>query len=760
MATALLYLAVAVGTLLALRAPFLDALPRPSLPASIVLALVPMALVGPAIVTGRIYAPLDLALVHEPLRSVAPEGFDEPHAEAALDVALQIVPWHAAVRAAWSAGEWPLLNSSMLAGDTLAASAQAAPYHPLNLLALLLPLGPACTFLAAATLFVAAIGMFLFLREIGCREVAALAGAAGYALSGFVVFWLLWPMGLAAAHLPGVLGVFELVRATRFDETLRDEERRAPLRPLVAALLAGVLAVGLSAIFLFPILDALPQSAQFEGRRAGFADADHSAPFGQAAARARTAAVPFVYGLPWRESAPTGDAWFVPASSAYVGAVLLAPALLGLWRGAWPGRFLLAAFAVFGIAAGATFPGVTEALALVPLVDLSIHKRWVMLGALGLAALAALGVDAFCRVRFLPRDALVAHGVALVGLVALLAVSWPRMAERLPGDFLVDQSAWLLVPIALSAGLFARLAGKWSIYALLALLLVQRVGEAGDRYPSLEASWVYPESPILRAIPEPRSVEAGRFVATGELLPPNLASVYGVQDVRGYQPLALGRYVDTLPFWTDRGDAWFYRVDDLESHSAWLDLLGVRWALTDGPTPTGWRERAREGDLRLLENPDALPRAFVPRALRVDAPATDRRRAMRHADDLGRVGWIERVPEGLPETRFNAAGTVRIEGAGTRRVLHADFDAPGWVIVTEPGWRGWRARIERDGKSEPLAVHRAQHAFLALELPAGESVVRMVYAPRSFLVGRTVTGATLLLLFGAFVVRLWRSRPR
>src|SRR6185436_7237245 len=100
-----------------------------------------------------------------------------------------IYPWRQAVRHAVSQGEWPLWNPFILCGDPLAGSAQPAPYHPINALSLLLPIALAFTFGATAQLFSSALAAFLYFRDLGCREAAALLGATGWAFSSFLAAW-------------------------------------------------------------------------------------------------------------------------------------------------------------------------------------------------------------------------------------------------------------------------------------------------------------------------------------------------------------------------------------------------------------------------------------------------------------------------------------------------------------------------------------------------------------------------------------------
>src|SRR5436189_2989470 len=74
-----------------------------TLAAALVLLLLPFCFVGRALLTGRIYAPIDLPYMSEPLKAFRPDfGIDTIHNGTQTDLYQQIIPWRAAVRWAWT----------------------------------------------------------------------------------------------------------------------------------------------------------------------------------------------------------------------------------------------------------------------------------------------------------------------------------------------------------------------------------------------------------------------------------------------------------------------------------------------------------------------------------------------------------------------------------------------------------------------------------------------------------------------------------
>src|SRR5882762_1754401 len=109
--------------------------------AMFVLVLLPFVFCGKALLTGGVYAPVDLPYLTEPLREMrGPLGIPLPQNGILSDLYSQMIPWRAAVKFALAHHEWPLWNPFILSGSLLAASAQPAVYSPFTLLACLLPI--------------------------------------------------------------------------------------------------------------------------------------------------------------------------------------------------------------------------------------------------------------------------------------------------------------------------------------------------------------------------------------------------------------------------------------------------------------------------------------------------------------------------------------------------------------------------------------------------------------------------------------------
>jgi hypothetical protein len=785
-ATPLVYLAAAAGLAAAAHRWVLPVSRR----AALALLLLPLCFTGKAFLTGGVYAPISSAYSNEPFAAIAAElGVEPPPAGTYYDLYGQIIPWQRAVRHAWSLGEWPLRNPFVLCGDALAGTAQPAPFYPPNVLALVLPLPLAVTFLAALAFFLAALGAYLLARDLGCREAVAVITGAGWMAMNGTVFWIGWPIGVAMPLLPLVLlGARRLAREPGprscllltavlaggflaghpetsvhhaavgglwgLWEALRQPRRRWQ-RILAFGALGALLTLGLTAISSLLVADTLSQTFQWQARR-HLVDPG-AASWGEVVTRLVPNLVPFAHGF-WFNRVPELPRFFASFTSAYLGSVLLAPALYGLLRGRRPERWALAALGLFGLAAGLRVPGFYPALERLPLFDMSINDRLIACAGLAAALLAALGLEEWCR-----RERPAALGQLAAALLAPLALAvallWPPMRDGgLAPGFLAAHAALLLLPAAAALPfLLVRRLRPVALAALLGLLLAQRVAETAPwRYPTAPAAAFYPPA---APVPGPAPAERpGRLVGVGHVLMPNQGAHYLIEDPRGYQAVHHLRYHQLLPLWTADPPGSFLQVRNLGR--PFLSLLNVRWALDlrGARRPDGWQLIDGGPSARLWRNPRALERAFLPARVRLASLPQQVLAEMKEAADFAQVAWIE-TPDALyahPLETANGAGEVAIRRDGLGYRLDADLESAAWVVISEVAWRGWRA--ESAGRELPLAI--ADHAFLGLHLPAGVHEVELFYRPRSFEIGLAITATTVAGMLAWGLVAAWRRRKR
>jgi hypothetical protein len=758
---ALLYLLSAAATLVLVRR--FTALSRQ---AAAVLILLPLCLTGRALVTGRVYAPIDLAYHFDPLASMATRvGIDRIANPLPSDVAVQFLPWNAALRWSIAHGQWPLWNPFELSGNVLAAAAQSAPFHPVTLLGLLIPPQDALGFMAAMMYFLAALGMFLFLRNLELRQLPSLFGAAGWALSTYVVAFTLTAHGNAIALLPLVmlgarcvalrpgLRSISILASSLILITLCGHPetslhvvalaiayvifcaRTRLSRVAISGLAAGVIALLLTAFFVAPMIDAIPQTREYLHRKSG--DEARSASWSVVAHVLRSNILPFAEGTPGEEE-PQHERGLEHHSmgTAYAGAMLFAPALFALLRARTREKWFFCGIAVIGFLAGAEAPIVSAILGALPIFSLAINARMISFAAFAICVLAAIGLHESLTERRRLAFLFLIVGVAIAALTAMLAIH-----STLTPDFVRANAIREIAPLLLAfALLIAFRTNRAAVAGLLGLLLFQRVAEIGGFIPSVDRRAFFP--PIAGFEKLPRDTEPYRIVGQGPLFAPNIAAHYGLEDVRGYQAMTFARLAETFPLWSIPQPVWSNRVDDLTAPM--LSLMNVRFALAlpDSPIPTSWRLIGRYPGYALLENKRALPRAFIPRVVHTGMDNVIR--DMRACSDFGAEAWVE-VP-GPTMDVANGTGSVRVRADGSRLLLHASMQARGWIVVSETAWKGWRATIN----GNPVKLHFADRAFLGMYIPAGDHDIVLSYHPKAVTNGAIVSIATAvgLVIFG------------
>ena len=616
---------------------------------ALLLAAAPLLFTGHALLTGGVFAPLDIAYQAEPLRSLRAErGIERTWNPLTVDVVSQMIPWRRAVREALSQGRVPLWNPYVLAGEPLLAVAQPAVLHPGTWIGGLLPLPQAWTFDMTLRFFIGLACAYLFLRGTGSSELASLLGAAAWAFSDFLVFYVGYPVTPSVAPFPLLLlGLARLARdadrravaltaaalcatvVAGHPETLlfcvfggglfflfelAEAGRGRRLRPVVLSLAAGALALGLTAVMLLPFVDALPQTWQHTLRVWYHAQPNRSETPLEVVRRLLTSVVPFAYGALGRSQ--TVGRLSTPAG--YAGALLFPLAAAGLTA---PGRrrWVLLGIGLLGLALNARVPGITDAVAALPLFDISVTDYFVFLWVFALAVLAAMGLD---RMRAGEGSAAFLAGTVVSVSAILLGASSRASSLRDIGMGLGYFRLRLLleiVPVLAAAVLAAVLLRKWgripasAAAALLLLFVAARRVEEAEVYPTYPQSAFYPPLPVLDPIP--RGVPE-RFVAFRWTFAPNIAAMYGLEDVRGYAAMTFQPLAETYGLWSIQQPAFYNRVDEA---GAFLSLLNVRYGLV--PPGVG-AAGGLVGDLRDERKRKPCVREPSRPAARVRAPAS------------------------------------------------------------------------------------------------------------------------------------------
>ncbi len=273
-----------------------------------------------------------------------------------------------------------------------------------------------------------------------------------------------------------------------------------------------------------------------------------------------------------------------------------------------------------------------------------------------------------------------------------------------------------------------------------------------------EGPW--PPAPYRYRFAEPR---------TTELLVNNRATVLGLQDIQGYNPLRLASYVEYLTALNGTTQE-YHEANVLASglDSPLLDLLNARYVVVPADDPS---ERSdlqpllrrhpvvyRDDRVVVLENRGALPRVWMVHAAeRVDQSSTLTRLATRGVDPRTTALLAEEPPP-LAQPRNPAADSaVVMDYSGGRIEVRIRTEAAGLLLLSEVYYPAWKAYV--DGME--ARVYRADHLLRGVPVPPGEHTVELRFESHALGVGLAIslaTYATVVFLVVAAGARRHRVR--
>lgn len=732
----------------------------------------PLLLLFPWLDRTRILVPAD------PLQGLIPGAppVAASHRHDLLNDAIHcLLPWELEVRHALKAGRLPLWSDSLEGGSSPWINPQAQPLSPIAMATRAIPIQYHLLAALALKILVAFEGAWLLGRMAGLSRRSSLLAAAGFALSGGILAWSLFPHSTVAAWVPWLAAAtLRLFRDGRLrtvaiaalatgilllsgqPETaaagglfaavvgLGLRRRRLPFASTFAkAAMAGLLGFALAAPQLLPFGLHLPESARFAETAATELPAYHAflevplSWFLPGFGKYMLAPVsPRAYGLPF--AGPfSGPFNWAESECGYAG--LLAFAFSAAALGMGGGRRRLWPFLGFGLVclllAARPIP-LAELLHQIAPLRAIAWSRFLLVGCLGLAIAGGMGLDLLWSKWTRPWR-------RTLGLAALaLAAGFSLYIHFDPFVF----GLWLLLLAAVGAGLVTRQwsAGRsWAFSGLALVLLLDLISWGRLFLPSADPALFYPRTDFIAALAAEAAAPGGPFRATGELgiLFPSLLPVYGIDEVRPHNPLTSVAYLRTLEAafgFAPSMRNYFPTFGNLDH--PFLDFLNVRVVAApfDSPPPATLErvDDGRFGYHRIYRNPDALPRYFVAEGADPVAPEGI-------AAYIAAMGNPRRVAvPGAREAAFVGSGAVVAASSPRPGRVRLELDGRGDRLLAtslrQP--EGWRAT----GDGRALETLLVDGAFLGVHVPPGVRRVELRFRPRGFGAGLVLSLAALL----------------
>lgn len=531
---------------------------------------------------------------------------------------------------------------------------------------------------------------------------------------------------------------------------------------------AIVVGISLSAVQTLPSFELLRQ-----GNRQGTLSED--------ALNMAALPIPMAFGFffPHTFDDPSITDYVWPEFATYVGAAIIVLAGYALWtlRKSSVIRWWGVLLVIFMILAfGLQTPLYRAVLAVFPPYNLVRNPaRHTAVVHLGLAILAGFGLDRLLNTplpMLTPRQRRwTVIGIGVSQLVVILAATYTLEAESsfsiLPQRALRG-SVWFFAALTgflLALRMVRAMPGKITTALLFGVMLLDLLLYAFPLFYGHNdvgtLSFFAPDnfqenSRYAVLLYEDESEHAIRVLQAADYGVPMLNIYSSILPLRAvqYANMLTGRDVDT--YLENYFEYTTIARPDL------LDMAGVRWVLVEHDRPEPADETlvfVRDlGDVRLLENTDALPLVrLVPEWVVVDS-----------ADES--AAWLEQsginyaqqvVIEGNAPDKMECAArdntpedsVEQIDLAGGNIHINVQTQGARLLVVNQTyvtGWQGWV-----NGKS--AKVYPANLRWLGIYLPcAGTHEVHLRYLPQSLQVGAAISLAALALLLAGGLVA-WRQ---
>jgi len=616
------------------------------------------------------------------------------------DTVKLFLPWMQVAREELAHFRAPLWNRYAFSGYPLLGNGESAPFSPLFLVTLFVPLPKQIVAMTGLKIFLSLLFAFLFLKRFGASDAAACFAASAYTFSIGATVNLYYSSGTVMSMLPAALFalVYAIDVASRRGvvlvalviaalmagghpesvlhialgaamllaiELALADDRRDWLRRFRCPLLGAIAGAALSAPAWVPSATQVPLSARY----ASLHSSAHPDSFPLTALWAMVS--PNGFGNPLRHNWNWISNYFTIASS-YVGLLplVLAIAMLVARRTTARERaWVCVAIVIYLMAMNWSVVG--RAIRLLPLLDVIAHDKFRFVACSLVASAAALWLD-----RFPHRWVVAVVAVVVVGLAIYVWRVKPSVVQ--PRDLIgvVAVIAAMVVP--------RRFAPVAAFVFVTAELFVLNTGFNA----LVDGRYYRPRLPIIEALRHRAPAEPFRVVGHDWVFLPNAAAQYGLDDIRGSDPMAFGWYVEALkPVTLENQNFDVLRIGDVDHEL--IDFLNVRFLLAEPGATFGpkWKLIYSGADGTLFENLQARGRF----------------------------------------TSADGAVSVR-EDSPVSYTLTIDASRQGLVESSAPMAAGWVVRV--DGGRVPVELVRG--GFIGFRVQTGKHRVRITYRPFSY----------------------------
>jgi len=513
--------------------------------------------------------------------------------------------------------------------------------------------------------------------------------------------------------------------------------RRIGWRQFISAfILLGLVAIGLTAVTLFPGIEYLLHTSR-EGL--GFAAKGNGFPFRDI--------VQFVY--------PGSVSQWSPL---YVGIPALFFAAVAIFCRARQSRFwLLVAVVAILHSLGENSAFYHASYHLIPgLRFFRGQERAALLVANSLAILVGLGIAGVADwSNQAHRKRALIYWIRFTALLVVIALGlffafsddaarWGKLFDIAARSAIVATASYAVLRLFLRASRRSSL--QFALVALIAFELISVNIDHPANYDSLPYSDQVPMAPppLIQTVLD--DADSGPFRVDGfRGLRDNFGSLYGVMDMRGISPLFL------------KGPQEIIYRDYVNNPLAW-ELFAVKYVFSGSdtlslPTVVIDRGRDQDGDVYLHRLEDPRPFAILYYEADIvdsDAWALELMNDPRYNE---REKIVMHQPPTLELTAGVAAGKVLVTSFAPEEItLDIDTTENAILSLSLPHYPGWRALLNEKATD----ISRAYAGLIAIEIPAGQHRLSLEFEPLSYALGALISLASWLALALLALTTIWR----
>ncbi|MGA3066705.1 MAG: YfhO family protein [Tepidisphaeraceae bacterium] len=543
-----------------------------------------------------------------------------------------------------------------------------------------------------------------------------------------------------------VAGIYTLIQIPRCEH---------PWFLIVALLVMGLGAAGIAAVQIAVGLDTASESV-----RGGGASMALASSFSLSPENLTTLLVPHFLG-DMSEFHPYFGRWFLWETCIFVGAGALCLAIAALSdrhnRAVPVALFMTILLGVLALGSYTTLYPILYKC--VPLYgSFRVNGRFGFFLCLFLATLAGFGYD---RLRRRPAPGPWLAAIFLIPGLLLVAISlwmsvhpatnarfWDWAMDQLyatgstilPAHIHSDPDFRRDAPIYsnlqfLIAGAWMGLAGglvlvvprrKWAVHALAIAAAAQILVFDAHQFESQPADLAMP--PAWQAAID--DVPDGQRVYVPSLVFTNSGAAGGQDDIWGYDPFMPRRYAEFMAMTQGKDPDTAGYSFSIHTVSPLLKMVRLGVYLNENDKPA---TRVDGG----------LPQASIVYNWKLTPTRGESFAAMQDPSfDPTKTVLLETPPVPLPDP-MGGSSEVQIFRQNSDEIdLVAILSRPGILLITDAYASGWRALGPEDGRGE-YDVLPADWALRAIPLSAGYHSIRLVYAPKSFLIGLVLSWISL-----------------